>query len=90
MDTDTPVAAAAAVGVTIEAIKQEVGTLKREISHKVEGAVQGENEEAERAVKKIKVESTNNDLMVKQEDGRKKGVAPVKAEYAHFTSLGES
>ena len=85
MDIDTPVTTAAANGA-IEAIKPEAGTLKREIGHEVEGTVQREVEEAERVVKKIKVESRSEDgVVVKQEgDGRKKGVASIKAEYVQF------
>jgi len=88
MDIDTPASAAAADGA-IEAIKPEAGTLKREIGRRAESAVQREEEEeeeeAERVVKKLKVESKSDGGVAKQEeDGRKKGVAAIKAEYGQF------
>lgn len=79
MDIDT--LATTAVDAAIGAIQPDIGTLKREIDHEVESAVQWENEETERVAKKIKVESMRDGMVVKQEEGRKKGVAPIKAEY---------
>ena len=87
---------AAVTDVAIEAITQAAGNLKREVDDETIDFIQV-REETARATKKIKLENEGNEVAVEGENEgvvnsvsqvdrgvqpeRRKGVAPIKAEY---------
>lgn len=95
--TAVPTVTAAVADGVIEAITQAAGSLKREVDHETGSFIQHVREETARATKKIKLGKEENEVELDgDKEGvvnnanqvdkdvqpeRRKGVAPIKAEY---------
>lgn len=95
--TAVPTVTAAVADGVIEAITQAAGGLKREVDHETGSFIQHVGEETARATKKIKLGKEGDEVVLEgDKEGvvnnanqvdrdaqpeRRKGVAPIKAEY---------